>query len=67
MLAVTRERDTLNLPLGCSQGLQLAPPDDNDSNEQFARRRYGQSLEERRNYAAQACAAQIAQSMAQRG
>jgi lipase chaperone LimK len=46
---------------------QLAPPDDNDSNEQFARRRYGQSLEERRNNSAQACAAQISESMAQRG
>jgi lipase chaperone LimK len=46
---------------------QLAPPDDNDSNEQFARRRYGASLEQRRNDNAQACAAQIMETMAQRG
>jgi hypothetical protein len=46
---------------------QLAPPDDDDSNEQLARRRFGNSLAERRNNNAQACAAQIAESMAQRG
>jgi hypothetical protein len=46
---------------------QMAPPDDDDSNEQFARRRYGQRLEEGRNNNAQACAAQIAGSIAQRG
>lgn len=57
---------------GCANALgdwqkQLAPPDDDDSNEQFARRRYGQRLAEGRNNNAQACAAQIAGSMAQRG
>jgi lipase chaperone LimK len=57
---------------GCANALgdwqkQLEPPDDDDSNEQFARRRYGQRLAERRNNNAQACAAQIAESMAQRG
>jgi hypothetical protein len=46
---------------------QMAPPDDDDSNEQFARRRYGQRLAEGRNNNAQACAAQIAGSIAQRG
>jgi hypothetical protein len=46
---------------------QMAPPDDDDSNEQFARRRYGQRLEEGRNNHAHACAAQIAGSIAQRG
>jgi lipase chaperone LimK len=46
---------------------QLAPPDDNDSNEQFARRRYGDALEQRRNDNAQACAAQLMDTMAQRG
>jgi hypothetical protein len=45
---------------------QLAPPDDNDSNEQFARRRYGATLEQRRNDNAQACAAQIMETMTQR-
>jgi lipase chaperone LimK len=45
---------------------QMAPADDDDSNEQFARRRYGQRLEEGRNNNAQACAAQIAGSIAQR-
>jgi hypothetical protein len=46
---------------------QMAPPGDDDSNEQFARRRYGQRLEEGRNNNAQACAAQIAGSIVQRG
>jgi hypothetical protein len=46
---------------------QMAPPADDDSNEQFARRRYGHRLEEGRNNNAQACAAQIAGSIAQRG
>jgi lipase chaperone LimK len=45
---------------------QLAPPDDNDSNEQFDRRRYGDTLQERRNHSAQACAAQLMETMAQR-
>jgi hypothetical protein len=53
---------------GCANALgdwqkQMAPPDDDDSNEQFARRRYGQRLAEGRNHDAQACAAQIAGSM----
>jgi hypothetical protein len=57
---------------GCANALgdwqkQLAPPDDDDSNEQFARRRYGRRLAEGRNNNAQACAAQIAESMARRG
>jgi hypothetical protein len=46
---------------------QMAPPDDDDSNEQFARRRYGKRLAEGRNNNAQACVAQIAGSIAQRG
>jgi lipase chaperone LimK len=46
---------------------QLAPPADGDSNEQFERRRHGDTLEARRNYNAQACAAQIAESIAQHG
>lgn len=46
---------------------QLAPPADNDPNEQFDRRRYGDALQERRNYSAQACAAQIMGTMAQQG
>lgn len=57
---------------GCTNALgdwqkQLGPPDDDDSNEQFARRRYGRRLAEGRNNNAEACAAQIARSMAQRG
>ncbi|MGZ5199532.1 MAG: hypothetical protein ACXWC4_07145 [Telluria sp.] len=43
---------------------QLAPPDDDDSAEQWNRRRYGDALAERRNNDAQACAAQIAESIA---
>jgi hypothetical protein len=46
---------------------QMAPPDDDDSNEQFARRRYGQRLKEGRNNNAHACAVQIAGSIAPRG
>jgi hypothetical protein len=43
---------------------QLEPPDDNDSMEQMNRRRWGDTLARRRNDNAQACAAQIAESMA---
>lgn len=46
---------------------QLAPPDQNDSNEQMDRRRWGDTLAQRRNTNAQACAAQIAESIAPRG
>lgn len=46
---------------------QLAPPGDDDSTEQFYRRRWGDMLAQRRNDNAQACAAQIVQSIAPRG
>lgn len=46
---------------------QLSPPDYNDSIEQMNRRRWGDTLARRRNDNAQACAAQIAESMAPRG
>lgn len=43
---------------------QLAPPDDEDSSEQWNRRRYGDRLAARRNNDAQTCAALIADSAA---
>ncbi|GAB3456773.1 hypothetical protein GCM10027321_10660 [Massilia terrae] len=46
---------------------QLAPPGDDDSAEQFNRRRWGDTLARRRNDNAQACAAQIARSIAPHG
>lgn len=58
--------------VNCTEALnewekQMAPPGDNDSTEQFNRRRWGDMLAQRRNDNAQACAAQIAQSIAPRG
>lgn len=46
---------------------QLAPPADDDSQEQFARRRFGALTAQRRNNSAQACAAQIEESATPRG
>ena len=56
----------------CTQALidwekQLTPPDEEDSNEQMNRRRWGDTLGQRRNNNAQACAAQITGSGAPQG